>query len=94
MKGQSMREHEIQKALGKLPPSGQRMYVEILAYMRETSGVPPTMRELMKRLDYHSTSVVHHHFKHMKALGLIEQVSAQRWKVTGAVWLPPAGVWK
>ena len=53
------------------------------------SGLPPTIREIVKGTGVSSTSVVSHHLRKLVRKGQLENING-RYTVAGAEWYPPA----
>jgi excisionase family DNA binding protein len=66
-------------------------YDFITAFCERSSGIPPTVREIMTALDMPSTSVVSYHLRKLEEQGYIEirDHEARGIMVVGAQWIPP-----
>jgi SOS-response transcriptional repressor LexA len=77
----------------RITPSGKRVLAEIIAYMVDSGGTPPTFREIGKRTGMKSTAVVSYHLRQLKAAGIITTgalYDVRAIRVIGATWTPPA----
>lgn len=75
----------------KLSPTTAAVYEAILGWFRDTGGAPPSIREIMRRCGFNSTSVVSYHLRRLTAVGLIRLApgASRSVMLTGARWTPP-----
>lgn len=69
----------------------ERIYEYILAEMQAKGGVPPTIRQIMDEIGYHTTSVVSYQLDRLEEEGRIARTEDLRRLITipGATWTPP-----
>lgn len=75
-----------------MPSTTRRVLAEIVSYMVESSGRPPTVRDIGRRAGIKSTSNVAFHLAKLKKAGLIttgEEREERGITVPGATWTPP-----
>ncbi len=73
------------------PNRTQEIYDFIIDYMVSTSGLPPTIREIMTACGIGSSSDARRHLEMLEKDGLIElyRGQARGIKVVGGQWIPP-----
>lgn len=68
-----------------LTPSQRKVLRYIARYKRDSNGLAPSYRDIMRNCGYASTSAVAHVLGTLEALGHVQIGRAEQWR---AIWLP------